>query len=111
MATIDRRKLHQLHERETQRFISDHPQSAALYHCAQDSLLGGVPMNWMKKWAGPFPVFVQSAHGAHFTDVDNRLLLACAGGTSLSLLPERLCSNTASSGFLPSARKSESGRR
>ena len=27
-------------------------------------------MNWMIKWAGPFPLFVESARGARFTDVD-----------------------------------------
>src|SRR6202048_3544066 len=70
--TIDRKKLHNLHQRESARFVADHPQSAALYQRAQSSLLGGVPMNWMKKWAGDFPVFVRSAYGARFTDVDGR---------------------------------------
>jgi glutamate-1-semialdehyde 2,1-aminomutase len=82
MTTIDRKKLRSLHERENDRFIRDHPQSAALYHRAQDSLLGGVPMNWMKKWAGPFPIFVESAHGAHFTDVDGHDYVdLCLGDT------------------------------
>jgi glutamate-1-semialdehyde 2,1-aminomutase len=82
MTTIDRTKLKKLHEREEQRFIADHPRSAALYQRAQNSLLGGVPMNWMKKWAGAFPVFVQSAHGAHFTDVDGRDYVdLCLGDT------------------------------
>jgi glutamate-1-semialdehyde 2,1-aminomutase len=27
-------------------------------------------MSWMKKWPGPYPVYVASAKGAHFTDVD-----------------------------------------
>src|ERR1700732_4344908 len=67
MTTIDPKKLHALHQRESARFISDHPRSAALYQRAQSSLLGGVPMNWMKKWAGAFPIFVKSAKGAHFT--------------------------------------------
>lgn len=31
---------------------------------------GGVPMSWMVKWPGDFPVFVGSAAGAHFTCVD-----------------------------------------
>jgi glutamate-1-semialdehyde 2,1-aminomutase len=57
MTTIDRKKLHALHERESQRFVADHPRSAALYRRALSSLLGGVPMNWMKKWAGAFPIF------------------------------------------------------
>ena len=68
--------------REEQKFIIDHPKSAALYERAQRSLLGGVPMNWMKKWAGKFPVFVAEAHGAHFTDVDGRDYVdLCLGDT------------------------------
>src|SRR6266852_5250958 len=51
MTVIDRAKLKTLHERESQRFLADHAQSAALHQRAQSSLLGGVPMNWMKKWA------------------------------------------------------------
>jgi glutamate-1-semialdehyde 2,1-aminomutase len=31
---------------------------------------GGVPMSWMVKWPGDFPVFVDHAAGAHFTCVD-----------------------------------------
>ncbi len=72
MTTIDRKKLKELTKREEHRFIADHPKSAAAYKIAQNSLLGGVPMNWMKKWAGAFPIFVKSAKGAHFTDVDGR---------------------------------------
>src|SRR6266478_9840675 len=72
MTTIDRSKLKSLHQGEESRFLADHPKSAALYTRAQSSLLGGVPMNWMKKWAGAFPIFVKSAKGAHFTDVDGR---------------------------------------
>src|SRR4030081_1782664 len=76
MPTIDRSKLKALQKREESRFLADHPNSAALYQRAQSSLLGGVPMNWMKKWAGAFPVFVKSAKGAHFTDVDGREYIA-----------------------------------
>jgi glutamate-1-semialdehyde 2,1-aminomutase len=68
--TLDRSRLHRLTAREERDFIERHPRSAALYERAQRSLLGGVPMNWMKKWAGKFPVFVAEASGAHFTDVD-----------------------------------------
>jgi len=72
MSRIDRSKLKKLHEREEKRFVVEHPCSGQLYARAQHSLLGGVPMNWMKKWAGAFPVFVEHAKGAHFTDVDGR---------------------------------------
>ena len=36
---------------------------------ASEHLLGGVPMAWMAKWPGRFPVFVREAHGAR---VDRR---------------------------------------
>src|SRR5499425_222590 len=39
-------------------------------------------MNWMKKWAGAFPVFVRHAKGAHFIDVDGRDYVdLCLGDT------------------------------
>ena len=72
MPTVNREKLKKLHQRETARFVAEHPRCAALYARAEGSLLGGVPMNWMKKWAGPFPVFVQHAKGARFTCADGR---------------------------------------
>src|SRR5580692_10044173 len=82
MTTIDRNRLKELSYREEHRFMVDHPRSAALYRAAQNSLLGGVPMNWMKKWAGPFPLFVKSAKGAHFADVDGRDYVdLCLGDT------------------------------
>jgi len=82
MSIVNREKLKKLHERETQRFVAEHPRCAELYVRAQDSLLGGVPMNWMKKWAGPFPVFVRDAKGAHFTCADGRDYVdLCLGDT------------------------------
>src|SRR5580700_4036876 len=82
MRGIDRTKLKRLHEREEKRFVAEHPCSAQLYARAQHSLLGGVPMNWMKKWAGAFPVFVRHAKGAHFADVDGRDYVdLCLGDT------------------------------
>ena len=82
MKTIDRDNLKRLQEREAKRFVDEHPKSAALYQRAQGSLLGGVPMNWMKKWAGEFPVFVTKAKGAHFQCVDGRDYIdLCLGDT------------------------------
>lgn len=82
MTRIDRSRLHTLYKREEKRFVAEHPRSAELYLRAQASLLGGVPMNWMNKWAGAFPVFVKSAKGAHFTDVDGRDYVdLCLGDT------------------------------
>ena len=82
MATIDREKLKTLHQREAKRFVVEHPRSAELYKRAQHSLLGGVPMNWMKKWAGEFPVFVTKAKGAYFTCADAKEYVdLCLGDT------------------------------
>jgi glutamate-1-semialdehyde 2,1-aminomutase len=82
MTTIDREKLKKLQEREAKRFVAEHPRSAELYRRAQSSLLGGVPMNWMKKWAGDFPVFVTKAKGAHFTCADGKDYVdLCLGDT------------------------------
>jgi glutamate-1-semialdehyde 2,1-aminomutase len=43
---------------------------------------GGVPMSWMTKWPGKYPLFVASAKGAHFEDVDgNSYIDLCLGDT------------------------------
>ncbi len=39
-------------------------------------------MNWMRRWPGAFPVFVDHAQGARFTDVDgNEYVDLCLGDT------------------------------
>ncbi len=82
MKTIDREHLRRLYETEQQACVKKHPNSDALFRRAQKSLLGGVPMNWMSKWAGPFPIFVESAKGARFTDVDGiEYIDFCLGDT------------------------------
>ena len=52
---IDRGRLADLTQRELQRFADSHPQSRKLWEKAQESLVGGVPMPWMMRWAGGFP--------------------------------------------------------
>jgi glutamate-1-semialdehyde 2,1-aminomutase len=82
MRTIDRTRLQFLMQREQQKFVADRPKSAALFDRARKSLLGGVPMNWMAKWAGAFPPFVREARGAEFFDVDgHRYIDFCLGDT------------------------------
>ena len=67
---------------EEQLFHKTHPKSYELYQRARKSLHGGVPMLWMIRWAGSFPVFVKEAKGAHFTDVDgNEYIDLCLGDT------------------------------
>ena len=55
---------------ELARFEREHPRSRELAERARGSLLAGVPMHWMVRWAGGFPVFASDARGARFRDVD-----------------------------------------
>jgi glutamate-1-semialdehyde 2,1-aminomutase len=57
-------------DRELERFEREHPRSAELAQRARSSLLAGVPMHWMVRWPGGFPVFASEASGARFRDVD-----------------------------------------
>ena len=82
MLKIDRMRLRQLYNEEQQRFIAEHPRSKALCERAKKNMPGGVPMNWMVKWASAYPIFIKEAQGAYFTDVDgHRYLDLCLGDT------------------------------
>jgi glutamate-1-semialdehyde 2,1-aminomutase len=82
MRTVDRSRLTSLMAREQKKFVDQRPKSKALFDRASKSLLAGVPMNWMVKWAGAFPPFVREAQGAHFFDVDgHRYTDFCLGDT------------------------------
>ncbi len=83
MPEINRTRLTTLLQAEEERFHKNHPKSNELYQRARKSLYGGVPMLWMVRWAGSFPVFVKEAKGAHFTDVDgNDYIDFCLGDTA-----------------------------
>jgi len=80
--TIDRMRLARLLARELVRFEDQHPRSRELFERARRSLLAGVPMNWMARWAGPYPVFVERAAGARIWDVDGHAYADfCLGDT------------------------------
>jgi glutamate-1-semialdehyde 2,1-aminomutase len=82
MNTIDRERLNKLLSVEELRFHKEHPKSFEMYQRARKSLQGGVPMLWMIRWAGTFPIFVKEGKGAHFTDVDgNEYIDFCLGDT------------------------------
>ncbi|MEI8231362.1 MAG: transaminase [Actinomycetes bacterium] len=66
----NREKLAQLFAKEVALFEAKHPKSAELHKKAMGPLMGGVPMSWMSKWPGPHPVYVASAKGSRFIDVD-----------------------------------------
>jgi glutamate-1-semialdehyde 2,1-aminomutase len=66
---------------ETQRFIDTHPKSAA-HAQTTHTLIGGVPMPWMRRWPGPFPLVLDAASGARFTDIDGHEYVdLCLGDT------------------------------
>jgi glutamate-1-semialdehyde 2,1-aminomutase len=82
LSTVDRDHLATLMRREEERFVRDHPRSRELSERTQSSLLYGVPMNWMTRWPGAYPVFVADAEGSSFTDVDgNSYVDFCLGDT------------------------------
>ena len=67
---IDRSALGELMSAEEQRFVDLHPRSAELAESGRRHLLAGVPMPWMTRWPGAFPIHVAEASGARFVDVD-----------------------------------------
>jgi len=80
--TLDRSRLARLTADETAAFEQANPRSRALFERAKGSLLDGVPMNWMIRWAGPYPLFVDEATGARFRDVDGHEYVdLCLGDT------------------------------
>jgi len=82
MVEINRERLSNLLYSEEGKFRQSHPKSFELYQRARKSLQGGVPMLWMIRWAGTFPVFVKEGKGAHFIDVDgNEYIDFCLGDT------------------------------
>ena len=69
--------------RELERFEHANPRSLALAREAAGPLLAGVPMPWMIRWPGGFPIFAADAHGARFRDVDGHEYVDfCLGDTA-----------------------------
>jgi glutamate-1-semialdehyde aminotransferase len=79
---VDPDRVARLTAEENERFSASHPRSRALFERAGAVMPGGVPMSWMVKWPGKFPVFVAEASGAHFRDVDGHDYVdLCLGDT------------------------------
>ena len=70
VAGVPVRAIAAMNERERGRFAAANPASEALAREARRHWFSGVPMHWMLDWGTPFPLFVRSASGARFTDVD-----------------------------------------
>jgi glutamate-1-semialdehyde 2,1-aminomutase len=75
-------RVTELTDRELDRFAASHPRSGELRDAAEGALLSGVPMNWMTRWPGAWPVVFDSAEGVRLTDVDgNSYVDFCLGDT------------------------------
>lgn len=82
MSGIDRERLAAALDAELERFRREHPRSRELFEQARRHWHDGVPMNWMVRWAGDYPIFVTHAEGARFTDVDGHEYVDfCLGDT------------------------------
>jgi len=66
---IDRKHLANLHAKEQAEFLARNPKSKAAYDSA-DNLFGRVPMTWMNKKAGGFPIYFDRAQGNRIWDID-----------------------------------------
>ncbi|HET6831240.1 MAG TPA: transaminase [Solirubrobacterales bacterium] len=75
-------RVAELLEREQERFERLHPRSREIHQRAAEDLLSGVPMNWMTRWPGRFPVYVREARGAEVVDADGNVYAdLCLGDT------------------------------
>jgi glutamate-1-semialdehyde 2,1-aminomutase len=71
-----------LFKQEQESFAAKMPRAQALAQQALQHLLFGVPLHWMTDWSTPFSLYVASAQGAHFSDVDGHDYIDfCLGDT------------------------------
>jgi glutamate-1-semialdehyde 2,1-aminomutase len=70
MTGVDPARVAALVEKESARLVAAHPRCEAEHRRARQHLPAGVPMSWMAKWAGPFPLCVAEAAGSSFTCLD-----------------------------------------
>ena len=82
---IDRTRLASLVERERALFRERTPRSRALAEEARSVQIFGVPMPWMAKWVGGYPLFYAEAHGARIVDVDGHSYVDFALGDTGSM--------------------------
>jgi glutamate-1-semialdehyde 2,1-aminomutase len=67
---------------EEQNLFGERHQASLECHQRSGRLLSGVPMPWMTRWPGGWPVYFTEAHGAHFVDVDGHEYVDfCMGDT------------------------------
>jgi glutamate-1-semialdehyde 2,1-aminomutase len=79
MNAFDPKHLAELITRERALYTELHPKSKAAFEAA-DNLFGRVPMTWMNKWSGGFPLYLDSAHGNRIKDIDGNEIIDFALG-------------------------------
>ena len=79
MNAFDPKHLAELITRERALYTKLHPKSKAAFEAA-DNLFGRVPMTWMNKWSGGFPLYLDSAHGNRIKDIDGNEIIDFALG-------------------------------
>lgn len=84
MPPIDRPRLTALLERERTEHFRRTPASKAAFDAA-DHLFGRVPMTWMNKWSGGYPLYLATAHGNRITDIDGNEYVDFALGDTGSM--------------------------
>src|SRR4051812_38490322 len=82
---VDRTRLASLVERERALFRERTPRSRALAKEARSVQIFGVPMPWMAKWVGGYPLFYAEAHGARIVDADGHSYVDFALGDTGSM--------------------------
>ncbi|MGW4473385.1 transaminase [Nonomuraea sp. NPDC004354] len=81
---IDRDRLRALMVREQADYIARHSASRRAF-AAADHLFGRVPMTWMNKRAGAFPLYLRGARGARVTDLDGHDYIDFALGDTAAM--------------------------
>ncbi len=78
---IDRSRLASLLARERASYGTRNPRSLEAYSGSRN-LFGRVPMTWMNKSAGGFPMYASKARGARVENIDGHVLIDfCLGDT------------------------------
>jgi len=84
VATVNRERLAELLERERGEHRRRTSASRAAFEAA-DHLLGRVPMTWMNKWSGGYPLYLAQAHGNRVVDIDGNEYVDFALGDTGSM--------------------------
>lgn len=84
---IDRSRLSSLYAEEQKLFLSRNPKSKAAYESA-DNLFGRVPMIWMNKKAGGFPICFDRTSGNRTWDIDGHEHIDFALGDTVTIIKD-----------------------